>query len=453
MSGKAGTHGRTVSWMVSDTIAAVATAPGRGAIGVVRLSGPSAMRIGEGITGKALTPRSAVYTTFCAADGSTIDEGLAIAFPGPRSYTGEDVVELQGHGGDAVLGAVLGRCVELGARLAEPGEFTRRAFLNGKLDLAQAESVADVIEAKTAAAARSALRSLRGEFSDRIEVLHRGLVEVRALAEASLDFPEEGDIEVMQAYGVGERLAVLQGQLADIRKAARQGALLREGVKVAIVGAPNVGKSSLLNRLVCEEVAIVTAVPGTTRDVLRANVALEGIPFEFFDTAGLRDSDDPVESIGIDRGRKAAHQADLVIWVMERGVPSLGEIPAHQMVVENKIDLTGTAPGVDRAGAVPRVRISALTGAGLDELRKMLLEAAGWRPLQDEGVFMARARHLEALDEAAARLTEAATIGVEREELFAEELRYALDALASIAGKTTADDLLGEIFSRFCIGK
>lgn len=420
---------------------------------MVRLSGPTAMHIGEAITGKVLAPRTAMYAKFSAPGGDVIDEGLAIAFRGPHSYTGEDVVELQGHGGDAVLSAVLNRCVELGARLAEPGEFTRRAFLNGKLDLAQAESVADLIEAKTAAAARSALRSLRGEFSDRIEALHRGLVEVRALAEASLDFPEEGDVEVMQAYGVAERLRVLRDQLTSVRQAAQQGALLREGVKVAITGAPNVGKSSLLNKLAGEEVAIVTAIPGTTRDVLRANVALEGIPFEFFDTAGLRDSDDPVEAIGIDRGRKAARQADLVMRVVESGVPSTGETPLHQIEIENKIDLTGVAAGVDRAGTVPRVRISVLTGAGLDQLRAVLLEAVGWKPLQDEGVFMARARHLRALDEAAERLAEAAAIGVAREELFAEELRYALDALASIVGKTTADDLLGEIFSRFCIGK
>jgi tRNA modification GTPase len=439
--------------MLGDTIAAVATAPGRAAIGVVRLSGPAAIRIGEAITGKALAPRTVTYAKFCGAGGSVVDEGLAIAFAGPRSYTGEDVVELQGHGGEAVLDAVLGRCVELGARLAEPGEFTRRAFLNGKLDLAQAESVADLIEARTAAAARSALRSLRGEFSDRIEALHRGLVEVRALAEAALDFPEEGDVEVMQAYGVAERLEQLREQLAGIRGAAQQGALLREGVKVAIVGAPNVGKSSLLNKLCGEEVAIVTAIPGTTRDILRANVTLGGIPFEFVDTAGLRDSDDPVESIGIERGRKAAHQADLVIRVTASGAPDDVEVPTYQVEVENKIDLTGVEPGADRTGQVPRVRMSARTGAGLDALRATLLEAAGWKPLQDEGVFMARARHLRALDEAAERLGEAAALGVEREELFAEELRYAQDALASIVGKTSADDLLGEIFSRFCIGK
>jgi tRNA modification GTPase len=441
------------SKVATDTIVAVATAPGRGAIGVVRLSGPGAVRIGEAIAGKMLVPRTAVYARFRGTDGEVVDEGLAIAFPAPRSYTGEDVVELQGHGGEAVLGEVLGRCVALGARLAEPGEFTRRAFLNGKLDLAQAESVADLIESKSAAAARSALRSLRGEFSDRIGALHRGLVELRALAEAALDFPDEGDVEVMQTYGVAERLRILREQVAGIRRAAQQGALLREGVKVAIVGAPNVGKSSLLNRLAGEEVAIVTAVPGTTRDVLRANVALEGIPFEFFDTAGLRDSGDPVEAIGIDRGRRAALQADLVIRVVESGASVAGDVPFHQVEIENKIDLTGIAPGVDRAGTVPRVRISALTGAGLDQLRATLLDVAGWKPPQDEGVFMARARHLRALDEAAERLAEAAALGAQRQELFAEELRYALDALASIVGSTTADDLLGEIFSRFCIGK
>ncbi len=383
-----------------------------------------------------------------------LDEGLALSFPAPRSYTGEDVLELQGHGGEAVLKGVLDRCVELGARLAEPGEFTRRAFLNGKLDLAQAESVADLIEAKTSIAARSALRSLRGEFSERIGALHRGLVELRALAEASLDFPEEGDIEVMQAYGVAERLSAVRELLAAVQQAARQGALLREGLTVAIVGAPNVGKSSLLNRLAGDEVAIVTPVPGTTRDTLRAIVALEGVPFEFVDTAGLRDSTDPVESIGIERGRKVALGADIVVRVVAVGTDG-GALPdaGPHIEVENKIDVTGAIAGIDRSGTIPRARISALTGAGLDQLRALLLEVAGWRPLEDEGVFMARARHIRALEEAAERLAAAAALGVQREELFAEELRYALEALASITGRTTADDLLGEIFARFCLGK
>lgn len=443
-----------MSRTVTDTIAAIATAPGKGAIGVVRVSGPGALRIGETVTGKALKARTARHVPFLSASGEVIDDGLVLAFPAPWSYTGEDVLELQGHGGAAVLGGVLARCVELGARLAEPGEFTRRAFLNGKLDLAQAESVADLIEAKTSIAARSALRSLRGEFSERIEALHRGLVELRALAEASLDFPDEGDVEVMQAYGVTARLSTLREQLGAVQRAARQGTLLREGVTVAIVGAPNVGKSSLFNRLSGDEVAIVTAVPGTTRDTLRAAVALEGVPFEFIDTAGLRDSDDPVESIGIERGRKVAQGADIVLRVMEAGadVVALPGVPSH-IDVENKIDVTGATPGIDRTCGVPRVRISALTGAGLDQLRAVLLEAAGWKPLEEEGVFMARARHVRALEEAAERLAEAAALGVEREELFAEELRYALEALASISGRTTADDLLGEIFARFCLGK
>lgn len=439
---------------MNDTIAAVATAPGRAAIGVVRVSGPAAPRIGEAITGRALPARTAVHVQFRDAKGEVLDEGLALSFPAPRSYTGEDVLELQGHGGEAVLRGVLARCVELGARLAEPGEFTRRAFLNGKLDLAQAESVADLIEAKTSVAARSALRSLRGEFSHRIDALHRGLVELRALAEASLDFPEEGDIEVMEAYGVAERLLAVREQLAAVQQAARQGTLLREGLTVAIVGAPNVGKSSLLNRLAGDDVAIVTPVPGTTRDTLRAVVALEGVPFEFIDTAGLRESTDPVESVGIERGRKVALGADIVVRVVAPGTDD-GALPdaAPHIEVENKIDVTGASPGIDRSGSVPRVRISALTGAGLEQLRALLLEVAGWKPLQDEGVFMARARHIRALEEAAERLAAAAALGVQREELFAEELRYALEALASITGRTTADDLLGEIFARFCLGK
>lgn len=437
-----------------DTIVAVATAPGRGAIGVVRASGQLVPAIGAALTGKALPARTAVYAPFRGASGAVLDEGLALYFPGPHSYTGEDVLELQGHGGPAVLTAMLSRCVELGARIAEPGEFTRRAFLNGKLDLAQAEAVADLIEATTRTAAHSALRSLRGEFSQRIADLHLALTELRALTEASLDFPEEDDMHELRASVAMQRLAQVRETLEAVRKAARQGNLLREGVQVAIVGPPNVGKSSLLNRFAGEEVAIVTDHPGTTRDTLRATVAIEGVPFHFFDTAGLRTATDPVEAIGIARGREVASRADIVLLVTESGKAfEDASVQGQRVLVENKIDLFGLEPGINREGIAISVRVSAQTGAGLDSLRAVLLEAGGWAQAEEEGVFMARERHLHALREADLRLEAAAALGVAREELFAEELRYAQEALAAVSGRMTSDDLLGEIFSRFCIGK
>lgn len=438
----------------ADTIAAIATAPGRGAIGVVRVSGPAAAMVGAALTGKDLPARTAAHSEFRDVSGAAIDEGLALFFPGPRSYTGEDVLELQGHGGPAVLSAVLARCIELGCRVAEPGEFTRRAFLNGKMDLAQAEGVADLIEAATGAAARSALRSLRGEFSRRIDDLHRSLTDLRALSEASLDFPEEGDVNVLQSYAVPERLAQARARLGAVLRAARQGSLLREGVQVAIVGAPNVGKSSLLNRLAGEEIAIVTNVPGTTRDALRVTVVIEGVTFHLVDTAGIRASRDPVESIGIERGKEAARRADIVLVVAETGSAApVVSSPGRRVDVENKIDLHDRPPGVEATDVSLRVRVSALTGQGIDLLRSTLLEAAGWVRPEEEGVFMARARHLQALEEAANRLAAAAEVGIAREELFAEELRYAQEALGAITGRMSSDDLLGEIFSRFCIGK
>jgi len=437
----------------ADSIAAIATAPGRGAVGTVRVSGPLAGVIGRAVTGKALEARVATYTEFREASGNAIDAGIALWFPGPRSYTGEDVLELQGHGGGAVLGALLARCVELGARLAQPGEFTKRAFLNGKLDLAQAESVADLIEATTITAARSAVRSLRGEFSRRIEALGHGLMELRVLAELSLDFPEED--HVLAEDAVMERLRSIVEQLDLVQRAARQGRLLREGVQVVISGAPNVGKSSLLNRLAGEEVAIVTEIPGTTRDILRASVEIEGIPFHVVDTAGLRDTDDPVERIGVARGRDAAAQADLVLLVVDAGNPVDAKlVPGkHDVVVENKIDLHGLAPGINRDAGTLRVRVSARTGRGLELLRSVLLEAAGRTEPEQEGVYMARARHIEALTIATDQISRALEIGPSRPDLFAEELRYAQESLGGITGGPTPDELLGEIFSRFCIGK
>jgi tRNA modification GTPase len=438
----------------ADTIAAIATAPGRGAIGVVRVSGPAAATLAKGLIGKALPARQAVHARFQDRSGVAIDEGLALFFPGPHSYTGEDVLELQGHGGPAVLSAVLARCLELGARVADPGEFTRRAFLNEKLDLAQAEGVADLIEATSGAAARSAVRSLQGEFSERIDGLFGTLTELRVLAEASLDFPDEGDVDVLQAHGVLDRLAQVRQRLDAVRAAARRGSLLREGIHVAIVGPPNVGKSSLLNRLAGDEIAIVTEIPGTTRDTLRATVMIEGVPFHVVDTAGLREALDPVETIGIARGQAAAARADVVLVVTECGTAPVEAVGGgHRVEVENKIDLQGVAATVDRGSGSIRVRVSARTGAGLEQLRAILLEVAGWTQSGEEGAFMARARHLEALQEAATRLEQAAKIGAGRAELFAEELRYAQEALTAITGRMSSDDLLGQIFSRFCIGK
>ena len=342
---------------------AIATAPGRGAIGVVRASGRWFRRSAPTLTGKLLPARMAVYAPFRDASGAVLDEGLALYFPGPHSYTGEDVLELQGHGGSAVLAATLSRCVELGARIAEPGEFTRRAFLNGKLDLAQAEAVADLIEATNRTAARSAMRSLRGEFSQRVEQLHRSLTELRALAEASLDFPEDDDMHALHASHAMEQLAQVREAVEAVRRAAKQGSLLREGVQVAIVGPPNVGKSSLLNRLAGEDIAIVTDIPGTTRDALRATVSIEGVPFHFSIRRGLRTAADPVEAIGIARGQELASRADIVLVMAESGRAFRDTSVAGQRVlVENKIDLYDLESGIDRAGTDIRVRVSAQSG-------------------------------------------------------------------------------------------
>jgi tRNA modification GTPase len=445
-----------------DTIAAIGTAPGRGAVGVVRVSGPAVARIAQALCGgRVLAPRVATLTPFLDGQGEAIDEGIALLFPAPRSYTGEDVLELQGHGGPVVLGRVLQRCLELGARVAEPGEFTRRAFLNDKLDLAQAESVADLIDAASTAAAQSAMRSLQGAFSKEIAELDRAIVELRMLVEATLDFPEE-EVDPLESYGALGRLADVRGRLARVLATAQQGRLLREGVHVVLVGRPNVGKSSLLNRLAGEEIAIVTDIPGTTRDALRVSIALEGVPFHVVDTAGIRESEDVVERIGVERSRRAASEADIALVVVEAGRDEEAHAealarevatPGHRIVVANKIDLVGQAPGTEDHGDVTVVRVSATEGAGLDLLRRALLNAAGWSDRREEGIFMARARHLGALEETAAHLEQAAWIGPAQPELFAEELRYAQQALGAIVGAKTPDDLLGEIFARFCIGK
>lgn len=442
-----------------DTIAAIATAPGRSGIGVVRVSGRSLADLVCGLIGKPLPPRRAVLANFLDARGEVLDQGIALYFPGPRSYTGEDVLELQGHGGPVVLQLVLRRCLELGARIAEPGEFTRRAFLNDKLDLAQAESVADLIDAATSEAARSAMRSLQGAFSERIEELGRRLIELRTLVEATLDFPDE-EIEFLERADAQGRLESVREQLAQVLAASEQGSLLREGLYVVLAGQPNVGKSSLLNALAGEELAIVTEIPGTTRDAIRQSINVEGIPVHVIDTAGLRESHDPVEKLGIARTWAAIEKADMVLLVVDatRGEDAadraiLAQLPARLACIRvmNKIDLLGRHEGIEREGSRTTVWLSAKTGRGIELLRKALLERVGWTG-SGEGLFLARERHIQALQRAQEHLRRADQHSGQL-EFFAEELRLAHEALGSITGAFTTEDLLGEIFSRFCIGK
>ena len=444
----------------ADVIAAVATAPGRAAIGVVRLSGPDLRGLFPPLLGRdVVEPRHATLTPFLDAAGTSIDVGLALYFPGPRSYSGEDMLELHAHGGPEVLKLLLRRCLELGARPAEPGEFTRRAFLNDRLDLLQAEGVADLIAASSSAAARSALRSLSGEFSQRIHALVAGVTDLRVLVEACIDFPEEG-LDLLTERGGPGRLGALQAEVERIRQAARSGSLLREGAQVVLFGRPNVGKSSLLNRFAGDDVAIVTDVPGTTRDAVRELIHLHGVPIHIVDTAGLRSTLDKVETIGISRTWRALQSADLGLLVIDATVGEttedrqfLEQLSAEmpRVVVFNKIDLTNEAARVQQAGSRTEVWVSAQTGAGLDLLQAEILRQIGWQP-PEEGVFLARARHLHCLDHAAQHLNEAWRQSSQL-ELVAEELRLAQAALSEITGAFTADDLLGEIFSRFCIGK
>jgi tRNA modification GTPase len=431
-----------------DTIAAIATPVGRGGIGVVRVSGARAPDIARSLLGEVPPARCASLKTFRDATGAALDEGIAIYFPAPHSYTGEPVLELQGHGGPLVMQSVLAACLDAGARLAEPGEYTRRAFLEGKLDLAQAEAVADLIDAASREAARSALRSLSGEFSAAIGTLQTGLVELRALTEAMLDFPED-DVDALHRDDAQRRLSALRRSLDDVLAKSRQGSLLRSGIHVVLAGRPNVGKSSLLNRLAGEERAIVTPVAGTTRDALREPIQIEGVPLVVVDTAGLRASADLVESLGIERTQRELARADVVIAVFEAGKAgdALEGLPpdARRIDVYNKLDLFPhfTPP----AGALA---LSAKTGVGLETLRRVILEAAGWSSA-GESVFLARERHLRALESAREHLSTA--VNERRWELFAEELRLAHAALGGITGEFSADDLLGEIFSRFCLGK
>lgn len=445
-----------------DTIAAVATPPGRGGIGVVRLSGPRVPHIAERLLGRCPRPRHARLTRFLAADGGAIDHGLALYFPRPASFTGEDVLELHGHGGPVVMDLLLARVCALGARPARPGEFSQRAFLNGKLDLAQAEAVADLIAAGTAAAARAAARSLEGELSRRVDELARGLVDLRMYLEAAIDFDEE-DIERLGADAVARRLQDILAALTQVEQGAARGCLLQEGVLAAIVGHPNVGKSSLLNRLAGREAAIVTPEPGTTRDLLRETVDLDGVPLRLVDTAGLREAADAAEREGVRRARAALAEADHVLLVVDdRTGPDpddealLAQVPggATVTVVRNKIDLTGAAPGpVTTAEGGGALRVSALTGDGIDALRARLRGG----PATDAGAgeFGARRRHLLVLQRAREELEEAARQWEARRapELLAEDLRAAHRVLGEVTGEFTDEDLLDRIFASFCIGK
>ncbi|MDP3538216.1 MAG: tRNA uridine-5-carboxymethylaminomethyl(34) synthesis GTPase MnmE [Azonexus sp.] len=448
--------------MKSDTIAAIATAPGRGGVGVIRISGSNLLPFAFALSGKTPKPRYATLADFKAADNSAIDSGLLLYFPDPHSFTGEDIIELQGHGGPVVMQMLLARCLDLGARLAEPGEFSRRAFLNGKLDLAQAEAVADLIDASTASAARSAIRSLQGEFSKAIHSLTDELINLRMLVEATLDFPEE-DIDFLKAANAFGRLESLQLRLAEIFDRAGQGKLLQTGLHVVLAGQPNVGKSSLLNRLTGDDLAIVTPVAGTTRDALRSTIQIEGIPLHIIDTAGLRETDDEVEKMGIERSWKEIERSDVVLLLVDAraGVAEadreiLSRLPERlkRITVYNKIDLSGAPAERHDEPETTAISLSARSGEGIELLRQELLRIAGWH--QTEDVFIARERHLRALATAQEHIIAARSVAesvIPALELFAEELRLAQQSLGEITGEFTADDLLGVIFSRFCIGK
>ena len=450
----------------SDTIVAPATAPGRGGIGVVRLSGPGVPAIAAALLGGRLPePRRATLATFRDGAGEAIDSGLALYFPGPHSYTGEAVLELHGHGGPAVLAALVARAIELGARRAEPGEFTRRAYLNDKLDLAQAEAVADLIDAGSQAAARAALRSLQGAFSAEVHGLVEGLIELRVWVEAAIDFPEE-DIDFLADPALSARVEALRARFDAVTQAARQGRVLRDGLTVVIAGRPNAGKSSLLNALAGHEAAIVTDLPGTTRDVVREQLDLDGLPLQVLDTAGLRVAGegpaDVVEAEGIRRTRAEIARADRVLFVVDAATDPDATAYTHERttlpegvpvtLVFNKVDLA-TAEGVVVPDVDAQLRLSARTGEGLAALRAHLQAAIGYSPT-DTGAVSARARHLEALTRARAALEAACTLlAARRGELVAEELRLAQRSLGEITGEFTSDDLLGRIFGSFCIGK
>ncbi|MES4615132.1 MAG: tRNA uridine-5-carboxymethylaminomethyl(34) synthesis GTPase MnmE [Ewingella sp.] len=451
----------------SDTIVAQATPPGRGGVGILRVSGRAASQIAQEILGKLPKPRYADYLPFRDADGSTLDQGIALWFPGPNSFTGEDVLELQGHGGPVILDLLLKRIISLdGVRIARPGEFSERAFLNDKLDLAQAEAIADLIDASSEQAARSAVNSLQGAFSNRVHHLVEALTHLRIFVEAAIDFPDE-EIDFLSDGKIEAQLNTVIGDLDAVRAEARQGSLLREGMKVVIAGRPNAGKSSLLNALAGREAAIVTDIAGTTRDVLREHIHLDGMPLHIIDTAGLREASDEVERIGIERAWNEIEQADLVLFMVD-GTTTDATEPAQIwpefmarlpetlpiVVVRNKADITGETLGMTEVIGHSLIRLSARTGDGIDLLREHLKQVMGFNHNM-EGGFLARRRHLQALELAAEHLIRGKEqlLGARAGELLAEELRMSQQALSEITGEFTSDDLLGRIFSSFCIGK
>jgi tRNA modification GTPase len=446
-----------------DTIVAAASPPGRGGVGIVRVSGPKAPEIAAVVLGELPKPRIASFTPFLDAQQQPIDVGLALFFPSPHSYTGEHVLELQGHGGPVVVENVIARIVELGARRAGPGEFTQRAFLNDKLDLAQAEAIADLVDAGSRDAARAAMRSLQGEFSAMIQGVTEAVIELRAYVEAAIDFPEE-EVDFLADRELTDRLAAVHEHFEAVEASARQGRLLREGMTVVIAGRPNAGKSSLLNRLAGYDAAIVTPVPGTTRDVLRERIDIDGMPLHVLDTAGLRQGGDVVEEEGIRRAMVEISRADRVLFVLDAiddpGATAFHEervrLPADVPVtlVFNKCDLSSGIPVADTISGPPRVTISALNGTGVDVLRAHLKSCMGFRTAE-LGTISARQRHLEALARARRHVEEAQRQLSERRagELVAEELRAAQQALGEITGEFSSDDLLGRIFASFCIGK
>jgi len=449
----------------ADIIAAIATPPGSGGIGVIRVSGPRLEGFAKALTGgriAAPVPRQAALASFRDGEHQLIDSGLLLYFPAPHSFTGEDVLEIQGHGGRVVMQMLLSRCLELGARLAEPGEFSRRAYLNDKMDLAQAEGVADLIEAASAQAVRSAHRSLSGEFSQAVRRVVDQLIELRLLIEATLDFPDEeiDTATMLRDIDAESRLQKLTTDLAALQARARQGSVLRQGLVVVLMGLPNVGKSSLLNRLADDDCAIVTDRAGTTRDALRETIQIEGIPLHIIDTAGLRETTEPVEKLGIERTWKEIERADVILQIVDArsGVTPADRVIAvncpsavERLVVENKCDLAHVISGCHEEQGHRHIRLSAKTGEGIQYLHDELLRVAGWTG-HGEDVFLARERHRVALAEASSRC-EVASVHRVHPELMAEECRLAQEALSRITGEFTADDLLGEIFNRFCIGK
>lgn len=445
----------------SETIAALATAPGTGGVCIIRVSGPHSETVARAITGKTLQPRYATFCHFKGTQGRYIDTGLALYFPAPRSFTGEDVLELHGHGGAMVSDMVLQAALQAGARMARPGEFSERAFLNGKLDLAQAEAVADLINAGSRQAAQAALRTLDGDFSRHVNTLLRELTELRVYIESSLDFADE-DIQFIQADDIKKRLQRLSDSIMQLSRAAQRGRLLNEGRHIAIAGKPNAGKSSLMNALCGSDSAIVTATPGTTRDVLRERIQIAGVVIHLHDTAGLRARAEPIEQEGIRRAKDVIAKADMVLWVHDDTVDidakDYRALNANTLVlVKNKIDISGNAAGLTQEDGHRCVRISATLGDGLDELRALIADD-GMGEERIENEFSVRRRHLQALqltqqflDDAKARLEQ--SMADDTNELLAEELRLAHQALAEITGAFTPDDLLGKIFSEFCIGK